>query len=1049
MAIKRIKQGAGLWTDVAALDAPEGAMRTADNVMCHRPGILEPRPGIGDTTGVAARTTDYRPIRLYAYDGDLFAQSFDGSDYRFERVSVATVIDADCPPPDTTIVGTSSAAESRGSLYVCTDTGVRKISDKADTAMKLAGVKTDYYALSSTVHVTTLDRYAIAADDAVAYRYVWVSTDANGYVRRSAPSSRWTAASSATAWVLFDRVYLPTGIVAGDKIEIYRTPGSGDTDVTPGEDYYLAVTHTITSGEVSAGYVAKDVIVDYLRDSQLGAALYTSSSQGGAENANNRPPLASCIADFGGVMWFGNTQSRHLLVLGLNSVYDSSDAGHDISGLHFSSRTGTVSVASAIVTALSGVDGMRTGMFVTDAATTPEAAGAAIPIGTTITQLRSFVTLDGTLNAGTTLTIFGRVFTWSATPTDELYLGVSIPTSSATNLTALLNDMDFTDYWGQTVTIAVTDLGGGVVQIVADQGYGVELAGTGPGQTFTYGMTMSAASTDVGAKTIKVHDTIVINGLNFWTTADGQGASPSNDAASLAASRVFGVATDGSGATDNEDLCVSTIQQLADAINAYGIITAPTWGVRAIYDGDESNSIILIRDAASQAAFSVSAATNCGDAFTPNLGGSGATTESTRRRNRLYWSRLQQPEAVGELDYTDIGRSDRNILALVALDNALLIFKEDGVYRLTGSAPNQWVVDEIDTGKRLLAPSATTVLDNVCFALTDRGVFPIMEAGIAENPISLPIGDRIRTAQALLPLGSTASKRPFWMDSHPRLGLVILAAGSDNSGATAEHYGRWLVWSKATGAWTRWYPDEEDDNSKGWQCSVYDPATSRLAVGGGTEDWRVLFERTSSPLRCDRSVASITQSNGGVVGGYQVVQITIPSGIPTDTAPVAGDAWISDGVVYRIRDVEESFGAWNITLDTGSLGTLPASGTWLEGYDMTMLWQAQHLAGLGQRWQELHLEMGPLGASENVPALIAFEVGAAAHMASTSTVSLSVSGYAPLSAPLRVGLPRAVVRTPHLYPALSTRCAGQGFDLTHLYLHHTTTGRRVARSGVV
>src|SRR5690606_13762311 len=99
MPVKTIRQLSGLMTDVSTLDAPEGALRQADNVLLHRPGIIQPRPGFGDTTGVASRTTNRRPVAMWPYTGDVIVQSYDGSgSWAIEKLSADTQLDTTLEP---------------------------------------------------------------------------------------------------------------------------------------------------------------------------------------------------------------------------------------------------------------------------------------------------------------------------------------------------------------------------------------------------------------------------------------------------------------------------------------------------------------------------------------------------------------------------------------------------------------------------------------------------------------------------------------------------------------------------------------------------------------------------------------------------------------------------------------------------------------------------------------------------------------------------------------------------------------------------------------
>jgi len=305
MALRRVSQGGGLVTDPSALQAGEmaaGAMRQASNCMIHRPGVIQPRPGFGDTTGIATRTDTYRPLQAITFDGDMVVVSFDEDltpdGWQIERLSVDTQYTG--VPSDviggwdaSTVTGRMALMLARRNLYVAGADGV-KVLDGIANNFRRAGVwMTFATATYSFVDATTTTRRAIdcsAADASVAYRWVIRRTDAHGYEKRSASSSRiYLTGVKLTfptgLYINWNNFYLPkTGqgwhVEAGDVIEIYRTPQvTGGTD--PGEDYYLAVTHEITSAEVTAGVVSANIVDDTV-EAQLGVALYSSSSQRGA-----------------------------------------------------------------------------------------------------------------------------------------------------------------------------------------------------------------------------------------------------------------------------------------------------------------------------------------------------------------------------------------------------------------------------------------------------------------------------------------------------------------------------------------------------------------------------------------------------------------------------------------------------------------------------------------------------------------------------------------------------------------------------------------------
>lgn len=1038
MQPRRIRQSPGLVTDVSPLDAPEGALRQADDVLLHRPGLIVPRPGFGDTTGVGSRSTAYRPIAIWPFGGAAVVQSKSGSSYRIELLSADTQIDtANVTPPDTALRGRSDAMLSRGSLYLTTDTGVRKVESLSSTSTAAAGIASNYHAPSSTTFTTTgLDRYAIAADNAVAYRYVFVSEDANGYVRRSAPSSRWEVASAYDCTVRFGRVYLPSGLSDGDKIELYRTQGSGAAATTPGGDYYLATTYRINSADISNGYIAADSLTDTTRDGLLGAALYTSNSQGGAIAAKYPPPLCNSLAEWQGCGWYGNTRERNTAPLRIVSVYDSGNAGNDITGLHHSSRTGTVAGGTAM-TAVSGVDGLRVDQYVSDSGT-PLAAGTYIGIGNTVLKIEAHITIThGSLTGGgSSVTIFGQTFTFENSPSapSDVQIGINA-TEDATNLAAVLDGWDFSTTIGYPLSTSAASASD-VCTLEEDNGNGPEVTIAGGGLAVAYEVTLKNASTGSGTAAFEFHDAITIDGVQFYTAADGGGAKLTATRSVSGLAQLFGVRTTTAGSETTYDSAVSTAQQLADAVNCYGVVTDATWGVRALWDGSGAE-ILLLRTEPSDGTIDMKA-TPRGEAYVPKLDKSSTLVgEDSRRRGRVYWSLPQEPEAVRLVDYADVGRSDADVLSLVALDSALIVFKEDGIYRVSGYPPSSWSVDELRAGldaPRLLAPDAVCVMDGVCYAWTDRGVLAVTEAGIAAEPISRAIGDQLRPYQALLPRDNADAARGFYMTAHPRLGLVTLAVAA---AADDEYSEAWFVWARSTGAWSKW--------TRADRCAAYDPAEDRMIVSPSWDSWTALYERSAEATAASYRDESAALGSEYQTNGVMTVAKSLIPWTPTtcDVVQTAEDG----STYYPVLAVASNGANWDITISTAStndIGVSVGSATLHQGIAATMLWQPQHGGGMGHRWAELHAEFA--GCSAAYLSTIPVELGGAAHRdASPSSVTATITPTVTYSAPVRAGLPRECVRTPHLYPYARICTAGALWELSHVYAYGYPTSQRSAR----
>src|SRR5206468_10127112 len=122
---------------------------------------------------------------------------------------------------------------------------------------------------------------------------------------------------------------------------------------------------------------------------------------------------------------------------------------------------------------------------------------------------------------------------------------------------------------------------------------------------------------------------------------------------------------------------------------------------------------------------------------------STAASSSTNevKPNRIYYSKEQQPEAVPLLNYFDVGAKDQPILRICPLRNSLFVFKQDGLFRVSGNtAP--FTVELFDISTVLLAADSLGVANNVIYAWARQGVVQVSEAGVSP-PISAPINSDI------------------------------------------------------------------------------------------------------------------------------------------------------------------------------------------------------------------------------------------------------------------------------------------------------------------
>lgn len=357
----------GLYIDPNPLAAgARGGLCRADEVIFEKAGTATSRPAFRSKS---TKSVDRRPKTIRRFDGVPFVSAVDPDvpeDWYIETAAAVIGFGEEYAPPDTGVSFTQWM-EARQSLYYTSAIGVRKIEDGSAVVDYEAGVQVPYNLLFGFGGAGGQLGEAGATWRA-AYRYVFVSEDSNGYIRRSSPCPRIDVKKSTNGvgYGLSGKFMLPAGVEAGDKIELYRTKITTPNTVVPSEEYYLALTHVVTSSEASARLSA--TFQDNTPDDELGVALYTNPGQGGMESTNEIPPRARCLEWHEDCAWFGNTESRHRL---MNTVEDaggnSADAGGNINATGLQMRqgyTGTWLNGATAITGVASVTGLVEGMNV-------------------------------------------------------------------------------------------------------------------------------------------------------------------------------------------------------------------------------------------------------------------------------------------------------------------------------------------------------------------------------------------------------------------------------------------------------------------------------------------------------------------------------------------------------------------------------------------------------------------------------------------------------------------------------------------------------------
>lgn len=218
----------------------------------------------------------------------------------------------------------------------------------------------------------------------------------------------------------------------------------------------------------------------------------------------------------------------------------------------------------------------------------------------------------------------------------------------------------------------------------------------------------------VGGTGLVANDTITIAGT-VYTGKASENASAGE----------FKVTTGGT-ASENID---ATARSLIAVINRYSSNTTVYAYYLSGYNDLPGQILVEERGIGGNSFVAISSR---GSAFSPTIPSAGTTYASSNetRKNRLYISKQQQPEAVPLLNYIDIGSADADGIRVIALRDSTFILKEDGIYRLTGETIADFRVALFDNTTTLIAEETACAFNNQVFGFADQGVVAISDSGV-------------------------------------------------------------------------------------------------------------------------------------------------------------------------------------------------------------------------------------------------------------------------------------------------------------------------------
>lgn len=225
------------------------------------------------------------------------------------------------------------------------------------------------------------------------------------------------------------------------------------------------------------------------------------------------------------------------------------------------------------------------------------------------------------------------------------------------------------------------------------------------------------ASVTSNVATVTFNDVVTIANVNY-VAANTEDATGTNT--------FFKVVATGTPA-DNIEATVESLVRVLNQASSTSLVYAYYLSGFADLPG---KMLIQSRDVGGNA-FAVTSTR--GSSFSPTLPANGTSVVSTNEEkiNRISISKFQQPEAVPALNTIDVGSANFPITRIVALKESVIVWKDDGCFRITGTQISNFLTVLYDASAILRAPSSAVSFNNKVYGFTDQGIVAVDESGVA------------------------------------------------------------------------------------------------------------------------------------------------------------------------------------------------------------------------------------------------------------------------------------------------------------------------------
>ncbi len=642
-------------------------------------------------------------------------------------------------------------------------------------------------------------------------------------------------------------------------LQLYRSniaEASGTTvltDLVPDDEMKLVYEAFPTLAELSAGVMNfEDITVDAF----AGANLYTNEATGeGALQANDAPPFAKDISRFKNVTFYANTKTKQRKLVSLLGV---SGMITDYNNSIIPKLTITNGTNTSTYSFVTGLVEKTDITCVADIANSLNGLYFDLFSGNDVTPYRFYYKTSG--GTDTPPAVTNQTLVKIYINTNDSSTIIAGKTRDAINV----YNLDFQAIDNTLPTFTVSNLVSGYTTNASagTSGFTISVIQQGQGQSTTTVPKQVLLSTSVSPATA-VDETArsLVNIINrdstspvyayYLSAANGVPGKFLIEAKSLSSDTVYLLANNSTtGESFNPDLSPTSNITAISSTNpatittsiAHGLVNADT----IVISG--SNSPTNIDGKYAVTVISSTQFTIPIDLSAMSVGSYTAAysklidvefSENDNKSNRIFYSKLNQPEAVPIVNYFDVGDSDKEILRIYPLRDSLFVFKEEGLYRISGElAP--FTLALFDSSCKLVAPDSLGVVSNLIFAWTKKGIETVSESGT--SLISRPIDNNIlKLASSNYPNFKTATFGIGYESDKSYLVFTINSV-SDTVSKICYRY------STVTGAWTTF--------DKSNTCGITKVLEDKVYLGAGDTNFIEEERKTFSRLDyADRELA--------------------------------------------------------------------------------------------------------------------------------------------------------------------------------------------------